>query len=188
MAQGEQGEWLLPKLRCPSSDPVCHQLECSEELGDIVRTHDLTLALSVYLRASVPNKVVACFAELGQPEKIVLYSKRVGYTPDYITLLQHVTRTNPEKGAEFAGQLINDEAGALVDVERVSMCRTCVMSYVQELNRCFAGCRRIPVSGSTPAGNIIPARCSQGEPTRAGPSPNSSTGYVFLQYRHHLLA
>ncbi len=32
-------------------------LECSEELGDIVRQHDLTLALSVYLRANVPNKV-----------------------------------------------------------------------------------------------------------------------------------
>lgn len=34
------------------------QIECSEELGDIVRQHDMTLALSVYLRANVPNKVV----------------------------------------------------------------------------------------------------------------------------------
>jgi clathrin heavy chain len=33
------------------------KLECSEELGDIVKQHDLTLALSVYLRANVPNKV-----------------------------------------------------------------------------------------------------------------------------------
>jgi clathrin heavy chain len=30
-------------------------------------------------------------------------------------------RTNPEKGAEFAAQLANDENGALVDIERVVM-------------------------------------------------------------------
>ena len=96
------------------------QLTCSEELGDIVRLHDLTLALSVYLRANVPNKVVACFAETGQTDKIVLYSKKVGYQPDYVALLQHIMRTNPEKGAEFATQLANDESGPLVDIERVS--------------------------------------------------------------------
>ena len=33
------------------------KLECSEELGDMVKTVDLTLALSVYLRASCPGKV-----------------------------------------------------------------------------------------------------------------------------------
>ncbi|KAJ7453943.1 hypothetical protein B0H11DRAFT_264777 [Mycena galericulata] len=96
-----------------------NKLTCSEELGDIVRLHDMTLALSVYLRANVPNKVIACFAETGQTEKIVLYSKKVGYSPDYFALLQHVMRTNPEKGAEFAAQLVNDETGLLVDVERV---------------------------------------------------------------------
>ncbi|KAJ7074901.1 hypothetical protein B0H15DRAFT_868488 [Mycena belliarum] len=96
-----------------------NKLTCSEELGDIVRLHDMTLALSVYLRANVPNKVIACFAETGQTEKIVLYSKKVGFSPDYFALLQHVMRTNPEKGAEFAAQLVNDETGPLVDVERV---------------------------------------------------------------------
>jgi clathrin heavy chain len=46
----------------------------------------MTLALSVYLGANVPNKVIACFAETGQTEKIVLYSKKVGYTLDYVGL------------------------------------------------------------------------------------------------------
>ncbi|KAF4569964.1 hypothetical protein EYR36_009770 [Pleurotus pulmonarius] len=96
-----------------------NKLTCSEELGDIVRLHDMTLALSVYLRANVPNKVIACFAETGQTDKIVLYSKKVGYQPDYVALLQHVMRSNPEKGAEFASQLVNDENGPLVDIERV---------------------------------------------------------------------
>ena len=42
-------------ISCPVF--VCVQLECSEELGDIVKQVDPTLALSVYLRANVPNKV-----------------------------------------------------------------------------------------------------------------------------------
>lgn len=33
------------------------KLECSEELGDLVRPHDVNLALSVYLRGNVPHKV-----------------------------------------------------------------------------------------------------------------------------------
>ncbi len=86
----------------------------------MVPLHDMTLALSVYLRANVPNKVVACFAETGQTDKIVLYSKKVGYNPDYTGLLQHVMRSNPDKGAEFATQLVNDDSGLLVDIDRVS--------------------------------------------------------------------
>lgn len=69
----------------------------------------MTLALSVYLRANVPNKVIACFAETGQTEKIVLYSKKVGYSPNYAALLQPIMHTNPESGVEFSTQLINDE-------------------------------------------------------------------------------
>jgi clathrin heavy chain len=80
----------------------------------------LPVALSAYLRASAPNKVVACFAGTGQTNKIVLYSKKVGYTPDFAGLLQHIMRTNPEKGAEFAAQLANGENSDLVDTERVS--------------------------------------------------------------------
>lgn len=33
------------------------KLECSEELGDLIRPHDLNLALTVYLRANIPQKV-----------------------------------------------------------------------------------------------------------------------------------
>lgn len=95
-----------------------NKLECSEELGDLVRVADINLALSVYLRASVSNKVVACFAETGQFDKILLYSKKVGYTPDYASLLQHLVRSNPDKASEFATQLVNDESGPLIDLER----------------------------------------------------------------------
>ncbi|NXT53451.1 CLH1 protein, partial [Pluvianellus socialis] len=85
------------------------KLECSEELGDLVKTADPTLALSVYLRANVPNKVIQCFAETGQFQKIVLYAKKVGYTPDWIFLLRSVMRVNPEQGLQFSQMLVQDE-------------------------------------------------------------------------------
>ncbi|EDV20188.1 uncharacterized protein TRIADDRAFT_51044 [Trichoplax adhaerens] len=85
------------------------KLECSEELGDLVKQVDPTMALSVYLRANVPHKVVQCFAETGQYQKIVLYSKKVNYQPDYIFLLRGIMRMNPEQGAQFAKLLVEDD-------------------------------------------------------------------------------
>ena len=96
------------------------KLFCSEQLGDMVRPYDVNLALSIYLKANVPQKVVAGFAETGQFDKILPYSQQAGYQPDYIQLLQHIIRVNPEKGAEFATALANNEAGSLVDFERVT--------------------------------------------------------------------
>ena len=50
-----------------------------------------------------------CFAETGQFQKIVLYAKKVGHSPDYVMLLRNVMRVNPEAGAQFAGMLIQDD-------------------------------------------------------------------------------
>lgn len=118
-------------------------MECSEELGDLVKQVDPTLALSVYLRANVPNKVcrlyyinvvfmnfsvklinvlniqvIQCFAETGQFQKIVLYAKKVGFTPDYIGLLRQVMRINPDQGASFAQMLVQDDE-PLSDINQV---------------------------------------------------------------------
>ncbi|KAI9627088.1 hypothetical protein H4Q26_017560 [Puccinia striiformis f. sp. tritici PST-130] len=111
------------------------KLDCSEELVDIVRAHEMNLALSVYLRANIPNKHRRSLRSDTHPStsdlrfahalpgrqssKIVVYAKRVGFTPDYASLLQHITRLNPDSGAEFATSLINEETGPLVDVQRV---------------------------------------------------------------------
>ncbi|SPN96592.1 probable clathrin heavy chain [Cephalotrichum gorgonifer] len=95
------------------------KLDCSEQLGDMVRPHDLNMALSIYLKANVPHKVVAGLAETGQFDKILPYTTQVNYQPDFVQLLQHIVRVNPEKGAEFATALANHEGGSLVDIERV---------------------------------------------------------------------
>ncbi|KAF4446349.1 clathrin heavy chain [Fusarium austroafricanum] len=95
------------------------KLDCSEQLGDMVRPYDINMALTIYLKAEVPHKVVAAFAETGQFDKILPYSAQTGYQPDYIQLLQHIVRVNAEKAAEFASALANNEQGPLVDLERV---------------------------------------------------------------------
>ncbi|NXO85688.1 CLH1 protein, partial [Sitta europaea] len=67
------------------------------------------VTVDVYLRANVPNKVIQCFAETGQFQKIVLYAKKVGYTPDWIFLLRSVMRVSPEQGLQFSQMLVQDE-------------------------------------------------------------------------------
>ena len=95
------------------------KLESSEELGDIVRMHDIEQALRIYREANVPSKTVAALAETGRFEEIMPYASQAGYQPDYVTLLQHIVRVNPERGSEFATQLANAEGGPLVDAGRV---------------------------------------------------------------------
>ena len=96
-----------------------NKLECSEELGDIVQPYDAALALQIYSRANVPHKVVSALAATGQIEKILPYCKQTGYQPDYTQLIRYIVMNNPEKGAEFAIQLANDESGPPPDVERI---------------------------------------------------------------------
>ena len=95
------------------------KLESSEELGDIVRLHDLELALKIYRESNAAPKVVAALAETGRFDEILPYAQQAGYQPDFNGLLQHIVRANPEKGAEFATQLANHEGGPLVDIDRV---------------------------------------------------------------------
>ncbi|KAJ2160687.1 Clathrin heavy chain [Coemansia sp. RSA 552] len=94
------------------------KLECSEELGDIVQAHDATLALSVYLRANVPAKVVVCFAQSGQFDKIVQYCKKVGYQPDWVPLLMQMARTDGEKACDVALSLVAEDP-PLVSADQV---------------------------------------------------------------------
>jgi len=95
------------------------KLGCSEELGDLVKALDLKLALSVYFRAGVHPKVIMCFAESGQYDKIVPYSQKVGYQPDWSGLLNRLLQVNPDAAANFAASLVNAEGGPLININTV---------------------------------------------------------------------
>lgn len=94
------------------------KLECSEELGELVKQVDPTLALSVFLRAGVPGKVIQCFAETGQFQKIILYAKKVNFTPDYVFLLRNVMRINADQGVEFSKMLVAEDE-PLADLNQI---------------------------------------------------------------------
>ena len=96
-----------------------NKLECSEQLGDMVAQKDAKLALSIYLRAKCPEKVVNCFMHTGEYAKIIAYSNKLGYRPDYILMLQNLVRQNPQGAENLAKMLVNNEGGSLVDVAMV---------------------------------------------------------------------
>ncbi len=72
-----------------------------------------------HLKGNVPHKVVPGLAETGQFEKILPYCTQTGYRPDFVQLLQHIVRVNPDKSGDFATSLVNHEGGPLIDIERV---------------------------------------------------------------------
>ncbi|EEB07199.1 clathrin heavy chain Chc1 [Schizosaccharomyces japonicus yFS275] len=81
------------------------KLACTEALGDLVRPINANFALTVYERAGASDKVVSCLAELGQFDKLVTYCSEKQITPDYISILQQLVRTNPDQAATFASQI-----------------------------------------------------------------------------------
>ncbi|KAJ0411653.1 hypothetical protein ATCC90586_004122 [Pythium insidiosum] len=95
------------------------KLECSEELGDLVAQSDTTMALSVYLRANVPEKVINCFIQRGEFDKIVAYAVQTNFRCDYTFMLQNLVRANPQGALDFAQKLATAENGPLVDVNSV---------------------------------------------------------------------
>jgi len=97
------------------------KLECTEELGDVVKSLDTRFALSIYLRANSHQKVITCFVETGQHEQIVAYVKKVGYQADYSSLLQSMLASNPDGATNFAKSLLQVQPGSppLIDVNQV---------------------------------------------------------------------
>lgn len=92
------------------------KLHCSEQLGDLVASVDVNMALSVYLRAEVPEKAINCFMQRGEFDKIVAYATKVNYRCDYANMLQVLAHSNPTGALEFAKQLA---AGSLIDPNTV---------------------------------------------------------------------
>lgn len=95
------------------------KLEASEELGDLLYPIDVNLALSVYIRANVPEKAINCFLQRGEFDKIVAYASKVGYRADYTHLLQNLVRAHPQGAVEFAKRLVANERGPLIETQAV---------------------------------------------------------------------
>lgn len=93
------------------------KLEMCEELGDLLLQQDANLALTVYLRATVPcpEKVINCMMQRGEFDKIVAYAAKVNYRIDYQYMLSQVVRNNPTAALELAKMLNNSPNGRLME-------------------------------------------------------------------------
>lgn len=97
------------------------KLECSEELGDIVKPFDNTLALACYLKANSHAKVVTTLAELQQFDKILPYCQKVNFQPNFLVLISSIIRSSPDRASEFAISLLqNPEVGSKLDIEKIA--------------------------------------------------------------------
>ncbi|KAJ6987336.1 clathrin heavy chain 1-like [Populus alba x Populus x berolinensis] len=76
------------------------KLECTEELGDLVKTVDNDLALKIYIKARATPKV--------------------GYSPDYLFLLQAMLRSDPQGAVNFALMMSQMEGGCPVDYNTIT--------------------------------------------------------------------
>ncbi|OWB83802.1 hypothetical protein B5S33_g2436 [[Candida] boidinii] len=94
------------------------KLNYSEELGDAIKPFNVTLALAVYYKSNVPAKVVQCLAELGEFDKILPFCEKVGYNPNFTTLIQNILRVNPDKAAEFATSLLATQPN--IDIQKIA--------------------------------------------------------------------
>ena len=117
------------------------KLECSEMLGDMVKTVNPRLALSVYLRGEVHPKVVQCFAESGEFDKIVLYAKKVNFTPDHMGVLRMILQSQPDKATAYATSLtaespplasIADLVSVFMQFQAVQQCTSFLLDALKE--------------------------------------------------------
>jgi len=82
------------------------KLECSEELGDMLRQVDPDMALKIFVKAKASPKVIEILAGKGEFDKLSKYSQQVGYTPDYSFLLQRILQTDPQGAVNLALQIV----------------------------------------------------------------------------------
>ena len=137
-------------------------MDCSEELGDLVRQYDVTLALSVYYIANARDKVIQCLAESGQYDRIILYAQKVrpeGYVPDWMYILNGLMQTNPPGAASFATKLLSSDVGEGVDVNQVSLSLSLSLSLSVRFLVLIYSFKRLSTSSCTETWFRRPPRC-----------------------------
>lgn len=85
------------------------KLECSEELGDLIAPTDQDLALQVYYKGKVSAKVVQAMVLRGKIEQMGKYCAQVGYTPDWLYLLQRTLQTDGQGAVQLALQIVQQD-------------------------------------------------------------------------------
>ncbi|KAL8431096.1 hypothetical protein ACSSS7_005501 [Eimeria intestinalis] len=97
------------------------KLECTEELGDVLRPLDAALATQVYKNARASQKVMMMLTEQGKIDELLEFATQTRMQADYSSLLRSMLASNPEGAVAFAQKLLSAEpplidANSVVDV------------------------------------------------------------------------
>jgi clathrin heavy chain len=104
-----------------------NKLSPSEDLGDLLKNANIKLALSVYVRSNVHEKVISCFLSMGAQAQddataienfnnVLNYAIRVSFSPDYPLLVSQLLRVQPNRAKDFALLLLNHADGPKLEI------------------------------------------------------------------------
>jgi clathrin heavy chain len=93
------------------------KLECSKELGDLIKPANAQLALKIYLLGKAHDQVIMGLVEGGQMDKIMTYVQKVEYNPDWTIVVQSCIRMNATAAQQLASTVL--AAGVSMDVMAV---------------------------------------------------------------------
>lgn len=92
-----------------------NKIECSEELGDLVKDQDPRLALEIYKQSANPHKVLVGMIETGQYDQMRAYCTQNNIQPDFMSMIRSLVATNPDSAVKIAKQ-----AGRNLDINNVT--------------------------------------------------------------------
>lgn len=92
------------------------KLAFSELLGDTIRDKSPVLAMAMYIKSAVHEKVMQCMIQTGQVDKIALYAKKVGMKITHRDLVDMAAKYNPSAALDIANNANN--ALVLVDPKK----------------------------------------------------------------------
>lgn len=78
------------------------KMECSESLGDMVRSVNGDLAMSIYLKGGAHEKIVDSLIMRGDHERVIQYCEKVNYTPNHVDLFRKLATVNPDSAVKYA--------------------------------------------------------------------------------------
>jgi len=104
-----------------------NKLAPSEDLGDVLKNSNIKLALSIYVRANVHDKVISCFLSMGAQAQddpsameafnnVMAYCARANYAPDFPMLISQLARVNSARAKDFAIILLQHPDGAKLEI------------------------------------------------------------------------
>eukprot|EP01022_Parablepharisma_sp_SALTPOND_P000326 TRINITY_DN1014_c0_g1_i1.p1 TRINITY_DN1014_c0_g1~~TRINITY_DN1014_c0_g1_i1.p1 ORF type:complete len:1806 (+),score=251.50 TRINITY_DN1014_c0_g1_i1:3065-8482(+) len=88
------------------------KVECTIELGELVRPYDRALAATIFNKAGSAEMTVQLMVEAGQFDQIKAYCSRTGHQPNFLKILKSVLDSGlPERAVELGKMVCNRGEG-----------------------------------------------------------------------------